>query len=112
LKIKFKHNQKKGKQIPVTTVNKGKKMLVNIGQNNEKCLQACEMLSDIFSQQNSFICQHTASQWIDMCLVSFYIKIVVLQTAVITLPFYVYSELLHITKAFTHLMPMLIVYCA
>ena len=55
-------------------------MLVNVGQNAVKCLHACEMLSDLlFSQHNSFICQHTASHWTDMCLVSFYIKISILQ---------------------------------
>lgn len=46
------------------------------------------MLSDhLFSQHNSFICQHTANHWFDMCLVSFYIKISVLQNSSNYTPF-------------------------
>lgn len=62
-------------------------MLVNVGQNAVKCLHTYEMLSELFSQHNSFICQHTASHWIDMCLVSFYIKISVLQNSSNYTPF-------------------------
>jgi len=63
------------------------KTLVNVGQNAVKCLHACEMLSELFSQHNSFICQHTASHWIDMCLVFVYIKISVLQNSSNYTPF-------------------------
>lgn len=57
-------------------------MLVNVGQKAVKYLHTFEMLSELlFSQYNSFICQHTASHWTDMCLVSFYINISILQNS-------------------------------
>lgn len=31
-------------------------MLVNVGQNAVKCLHAWDMLPDLFSQHNTFIC--------------------------------------------------------